>query len=389
MLTKWHVFTNWQRGMPRVGRAAAVLIAGTLLLAAGTQARAAGLLIADGGSGGVLEIDEHTVHVTINNGIAVTEVTQVFHNTENRQVEALYLFPVPKGASVANFSMWIGGKEMIGEVVEKQRAREIYDSYKRVRRDPGLLEQVDYKNFEMRIFPIAPQAQQKVQITYYQELDFDHDWATYVYPLATAPRPGLSAKTKGKFGLSLHVKSEVPIVGLESPSHKDQFVVVKHADNYREASLETTGGDLNRDRRVGLPRFAAAHGHRRRHLQARARRRLFPADDDRRQGTRSGPARNGLRLRARHFGQHDERQQTAVVAGFDRRLRPRAGNGRSLRADHLQRRAGSLVQGAAARKQGIADQGRRVPAGPARRGVARCCGRRFRPPTATEIPIAR
>jgi Ca-activated chloride channel homolog len=239
--------TRWQRGIVHIGRTAAMLFAGSVLLAAGTEARAAGLLIADGGLGGVLEIDEHTVRVTINNGIAVTEVTQVFRNTENRQVEALYLFPVPKGASVANFSMWIGGKEMLGEVVEKQRAREIYDSYKRVRRDPGLLEQVDYKNFEMRIFPIAPLAQQKVQITYYQELDFDHDWATYVYPLATAPRAGLSAKTHGKFGLSLQVKSEVPIVSLESPSHKDAFVVVKHADNYREASLETTGGNLNRD----------------------------------------------------------------------------------------------------------------------------------------------
>jgi Ca-activated chloride channel homolog len=247
MVTKWHVFANGKRGFLRAGRASAVLLAAGLLLAAGSEARAAGLLIADGGLGGVLEIDEHTARVTINNGIAVTDVTEVFHNTENRQVEALYLFPVPKGASVANFSMWIGGKEMIGEVVEKQRAREIYNSYKQVRRDPGLLEQVDYKNFEMRIFPIAPGAQQKVQITYYQELDFDHDWATYVYPLATAPRPGLSAKTKGKFGLSLHVKSEVPIVALESPSHKEQFVVVKHADNYREASLETTGSELNRD----------------------------------------------------------------------------------------------------------------------------------------------
>src|SRR5439155_5770684 len=153
-------------------------------------ASAAGLLIADGGQGGVLQVKEHSAHVTINNGVAVTEVTQVFVNTEDRQVEALYTFPVPRGASVANFSMWINGKEMTGEVVEKQRAREIYNSYKQVRRDPGLLEQVDYKNFEMRIFPIGPQAQQRVQITYYQELDFDHDWATYVYPLATAPRAG-------------------------------------------------------------------------------------------------------------------------------------------------------------------------------------------------------
>jgi Ca-activated chloride channel family protein len=107
--------------------------------------------------------------------------SQVFRNTENRQVEALYSFPVPKGASVANFSMWIQGKEMVGEVLEKKRAREIYDSYKQARRDPGLLEQVDYKTFEMRIFPIAAGSEQKVQITYYQELDFDHDAATYVY----------------------------------------------------------------------------------------------------------------------------------------------------------------------------------------------------------------
>src|SRR6266496_3884166 len=132
-----------------------------------SPARAAGLLIADGGFGGVLEVKEHEVQVTINNGIAVTKVTQVFHNTENRQVEGLYSFPVPKGASVANFSMWINGKEMVGEVLEKKRAREIYQSYKQTRRDPGLLEQTDFKTFEMRIFPIGPNADQKVQINYY------------------------------------------------------------------------------------------------------------------------------------------------------------------------------------------------------------------------------
>src|SRR5213083_2941405 len=131
-----------------------------------SPAHAAGLLIADGGFGGVLELKEHEVHVTINNGVAVTKVTQIFHNTENRPVEALYTFPVPKGASVANFSMWINGKEMVGEVLEKKRAREIYQSYKQTKRDPGLLEQTNYRTFEMRVFPIGPEADQKVQITY-------------------------------------------------------------------------------------------------------------------------------------------------------------------------------------------------------------------------------
>ena len=208
---------------------------------------AAGLLIADGGFGGVLEIKEQDVHVTINNGVAVTEIEQVFVNTENRVVEALYTFPVPKAASVSNFSMWIDGKEMIGEVVEKQRARQIYESYKETRRDPGLLEQVDYKRFEMRIFPIAPGAEQRVKLTYYQELDADADWATYVYPLATVTRSGIDEQTKGHFAFTIDVKSEVPIVAMESPSHKEKIVIAKHGDNYWRASMENPAGSLDRD----------------------------------------------------------------------------------------------------------------------------------------------
>ncbi len=211
-------------------------------------ARGAGLLVADGGFGGVLEIREHDVNVTINNGIAVTEVTQVFLNTENRQVEALYTFPVPEGASVANFSMWINGKEMVGEVLEKERAREIYESYKATREDPGLLEQVDFRSFEMRIFPINANAEQRVKISYYQELNYDDDWGTYVYPLATSTRPGeVDSRIHGRFAISFNVHSEVPIAAMESPSHGDEFVIAAHSPHYFQADLESTGGSLARD----------------------------------------------------------------------------------------------------------------------------------------------
>lgn len=212
-----------------------------------SPAEPGGVLIADGGFGGALDIVSHTVHVTVNNGIAVTDVEQVFLNREDRPVEALYLFPVPNGASVANFSMWIGGKEMVGEVLEKQRARQIYESYKQTRRDPGLLEQTDFKTFEMRIFPIAARAEQRIALTYYQELDFDHDRATYVYPLATSPRPGLVQETTGRFAITFEVLSDSAIEELDSPSHGDGFVVSEFAPDCCHASLEVTGGDLSRD----------------------------------------------------------------------------------------------------------------------------------------------
>ena len=214
----------------------------------GNTANAAGLLVAEGGFGGVLEIQQQDVRVTINNSIAVTQIDQVFLNTENRQVEALYMFPVPREASVSNFSMWIGGKEMIGEVVEKERAREIYNSYKRRRRDPGLLEQVDFKQFEMRIFPIGPGAEQRVRLEYYQELNVDHDWATYVYPLATNVKGrAIDQSVTGRFSMTVDIKSEVPIQEINSDSHPDDFVVASHDSHYSQAAMELPEGELSRD----------------------------------------------------------------------------------------------------------------------------------------------
>lgn len=236
-------FRRWQ--MAGRVRCATLAVLATLV-AAGTT-RAAGLLLADGGFGGALEIVEHDVQVVINNGVAVTRVNQVFRNLEAREVEALYTFPVPKGASVADFSMWINGKEMTGEVLEKQRAREIYDSYKQKRRDPGLLEQVDYRTFEMRVYPIAAKAEQRVSITYYQELDVDHDACTYVYPLATVTRPAVDSRTTGKFAFSCEVKSAIPIAALDCPSHPGQAALAKHTEDYAQASLESKGGQLDRD----------------------------------------------------------------------------------------------------------------------------------------------
>ena len=248
---------SWMQSIGRHGHQVrsflALTIVALVVAVAPVTASAAGLLLAEGQFGGELEIKEHDVRVTINNGVAVTEVEQIFVNRENRVVEALYTFPVPREASVANFSMWINGKEMIGEVVEKKRAREIYESYKAKRIDPGLLEQVDYKRFEMRIFPIAARGEQRVKVTYYQELDFDHDQATYVYPLATtvsesgAAPSAVNSRTSGKFALAINVKSEVPLVGLSSPSHGDEFVTLEHTPHYYQASLETSGGNLNRD----------------------------------------------------------------------------------------------------------------------------------------------
>ena len=54
--------------------------------------------------------------------MAVTTVEQAFRNHTDRQLEATYIFPLPKGANVNRFTMWVDGKEQTGECNPRHQA---------------------------------------------------------------------------------------------------------------------------------------------------------------------------------------------------------------------------------------------------------------------------
>ena len=98
------------------------------------QASASGLLSAKG-SGTDLQIQDHVVNVSIEDGYAITSVENTFFNSSSKELEAIYEFPVPKNGTVAEFTVWIDGKAVIGEVVEKERAKKLYETEKAAGRD--------------------------------------------------------------------------------------------------------------------------------------------------------------------------------------------------------------------------------------------------------------
>src|SRR5215471_12000258 len=65
-----------------------------------------------------LAMVHHRVQVTLTDQVAVTKVQQTFRNHTDRNLEATYIFPVPRGASVRDFAMYIDGKRVAGEKVE-------------------------------------------------------------------------------------------------------------------------------------------------------------------------------------------------------------------------------------------------------------------------------
>jgi len=194
----------------------------TLLIPA-SPARADGIIICDPGPcpGPIpltpLAIKYHHVTVTIRDQVAVTHVDQVFYNPTDSQVEGTYIFPLPEGAAVTNFILWVDGKPVEGQVLDASQARQTYEEIVRQMRDPALLEYAGRGAVQARIFPIPPKGERRVELEYTQALSAENGLVRYVYPLNTEkfsawPLENVSVKVKIESGT-------VPIRAVYSPSH--------------------------------------------------------------------------------------------------------------------------------------------------------------------------
>lgn len=117
--------------------------------------------------------------------VATTHVEQVFRNDTQYTLEGTYFFPIPETASVVEFAIWENGKKLVGEVRSREEARRIYDEIVRRQRDPGLLEYAGKDLFQASIFPIPPNSDKKLELTYTEILKAESGTVAYRYPLGT------------------------------------------------------------------------------------------------------------------------------------------------------------------------------------------------------------
>ncbi len=193
--------------------------------------------------------------------IATTHVEQVFRNDTPYTLEGTYFFPIPETASIVEFAIWENGKKLVGEVRSREEARRIYDEIVRRQRDPGLLEYVGKDLFQASIYPIPPNSDKKLELTYTEILKAESGTVAYRYPLGTGrnlwarsvPTPltrgederNLNKKNPAqKFGT---VSGKIEITGKEairnvySPSH--QIEVKNKGEKSAVVSFETSNND--------------------------------------------------------------------------------------------------------------------------------------------------
>jgi Ca-activated chloride channel family protein len=202
-----------------------------LALAISGPAHAAGLLIPDDEKLPPLAMVNHKVIATIEDQVAITTLEQTFRNHTDRNLEATYLFPVPRGASVDKFTMWVDGKEQGGELLDAKKAHQVYTDIVRRTQDPGLLEYLGNSMMRLRVFPIPPKGDQKVKISFKSIAQKDGGLVEYIYPLKT---DGKSTRTLEEFSVKISLKSQHPIHNIYSPTH----AIGVSRKNDREANIE-------------------------------------------------------------------------------------------------------------------------------------------------------
>ncbi len=182
-----------------------------------------------------LPIKYHRVQVEIDNQVAQVEIDQVFLNEGDFELEATYVFPLPEDAAISDFAMYVDGERLEGRILDKEKARAIYEDIVRRRQDPALLEYVGRNMFQAQVFPIPAHSERRIQIAYTEVLSQDSGLVRFVYPLNTekfSPRP-LEEVT-----ISVDVRSEAPIKAVYSPSH--DIAISRLSETHVTASYEAS-----------------------------------------------------------------------------------------------------------------------------------------------------
>lgn len=113
-----------------------------------------------------LALRKVTVDIQTAGDLAITSVEHVFHNAAPEVLEGTFRFPVPEGALLIGLAMEVHGKLVEGEIVEREKAREIYQKIVDEMQDPALLEWEEGNWFKLRVFPIEGNADKRVIIRY-------------------------------------------------------------------------------------------------------------------------------------------------------------------------------------------------------------------------------
>ncbi len=227
-----------------------IVLCGAVLLFAASCALADGILIPGPPErpepeAPYFSIKYHHVDVEIRDQVATTKIDQVFINESGRELEATYLFPLPPNSVVRDFAVEADGKPMVTELLEADEAQRTYEEIMRRRKDPALFQYAGNNTYRARIYPIAPNGERRIEITYSELLSQDAGVVEYLYPLSTEQ---FSTDPVQDTVVNCSITSSDPIASVYCPSH--DVSVTREGRHDAKVSYEENNTRPDRDLRL-------------------------------------------------------------------------------------------------------------------------------------------
>ncbi len=181
-----------------------------------------------------------SVAVRIAGVIADVKVTQVYKNTGQKPIEAVYVFPASTRAAVYGMRMTIGERTIVAEIRKREEARAAYEQARQEGKSASLLEQQRPNVFQMNVANILPGDEIKTELHYTELITHTDAVYQFVYPTVVGPRysnqPDATAAPSEKwsqnpylhqgeapttaFDMSISLSTGVPVQETTCPSHQ-------------------------------------------------------------------------------------------------------------------------------------------------------------------------
>lgn len=172
------------------------------------------------------------ITVKIESKIATTTLEQTFSNPLDKQVNAVYVAPVPPGATVTGFAQLIDGAWIEAEVKEKETAKKEFDEAAKQGKEAamasGSVTAIDpTMTFQTEVI-LPPNAERSVRLTYTEVLIGTVGLTRYVYPLSHTK---MTAEPVGDLLVKVEIKEGDEIRAVYSPSHQNAVEVARDKPN--------------------------------------------------------------------------------------------------------------------------------------------------------------
>ena len=167
--------------------------------------------------------------------LADVKVTQKFYNNYHKNIEAIYVFPLPHDSAVNDLEIQVGDRIIRSEVKERKEARRVYEEAKVEMKKAALLEQERPNIFTISVANIEPEQEILVNLRYHESVKYEDGEYEFVFPMTITPRYTEGGKEAGtdnekisppvrtagkEINIFVNLEAGFPIGEITSPSHK-------------------------------------------------------------------------------------------------------------------------------------------------------------------------